>query len=86
MNFKKSLAVLTATVMLAVPFVASAQYEDINADKNTINIIVDGERVVADNFLYNDTTYVQLRKIAEMLGKNESLARIKFAIEKLEGK
>ena len=69
MNFKKSLAVLTATVMLAVPFVASAQYEDINADKNTINIIVDGQRVVADNFLYNDTTYVQLRKIAEMLGK-----------------
>jgi len=69
MNFKKTLAVLTATVMLAVPFVASAQYEDINADKNTINIIVDGQRVVADNFLYNDTTYVQLRKIAEMLGK-----------------
>ena len=69
MNFKKTFAVLTATVMLAVPFVASAQYEDINADKNTINIIVDGERVIADNFLYNDTTYVQLRKIAEMLGK-----------------
>lgn len=68
-NFKKLAAVIFASVIIAVPFAVNAQYEDINADKNTINIIVDAERVIADNFLYNDTTYVQLRKIAEMLGK-----------------
>ena len=68
-NFKKFAAVLAVSAVALVPFAVSAQYEDINADKNTINIIVDGERVIADNFLYNDTTYVQLRKIAEMLGK-----------------
>lgn len=68
-NFKKAAAVLAVSVAAAAPFAVSAQYEDINADKNTINIVVDGERVVADNFLYNDTTYIPLRKVAEMLGK-----------------
>ena len=43
--------------------------EDIVVDKNSMNIVVDGERVFADNFVYESTTYVPLRRIAEMLGK-----------------
>lgn len=67
-NLKKTAALLLAAAV-ALPLAAGAQYEPITADMNSINIVVDGERVVADNFLYNDTTYVPLRRIAEMLGK-----------------
>lgn len=66
----KTLAGIACVATLAVPFAANAAYEPISADKNTINIVVDGERVFADNFLYNDTTYVPLRRVAEMLGMN----------------
>jgi len=44
-------------------------YENITVDSNTMNIVVDGERVFADNFVYSNTTYVPLRRVAEMLGK-----------------
>lgn len=43
--------------------------ENITVDLNMMNIVVDGERVFADNFVYQNTTYVPLRRIAEMLGK-----------------
>ena len=43
--------------------------ENIVVNTNTMNIVVDGDRVSGDNFVYENTTYVPLRKIAEMLGK-----------------
>lgn len=36
---------------------------------NSINIIVNGEKVVADNIVHEGTTYVPLRAIGELLGK-----------------
>lgn len=70
MNLKKSIFAVAALSAVMAVSASANPYEEISVDKNTINIVVDGERVVADNFLYNDTTYVPLRRIAEMLGKN----------------
>lgn len=36
---------------------------------NSIKLEVNGKRIDADNILYNGTTYVPLRKAAEILGK-----------------
>lgn len=36
---------------------------------NSINLEVNGQKVMADNILYNGTTYVPIRKVAELLGK-----------------
>ncbi len=35
---------------------------------NSVNIEVNGNKVIADNIVFNGTTYVPLRTIAEMLG------------------
>ena len=37
---------------------------------NSVNLTVNGKRVNADNILYKGTTYVPLREVAEMLGKD----------------
>lgn len=37
---------------------------------NTVNIAVNGQKVIADNILYNGRTYVPLAAIAQMFGKD----------------
>ena len=41
--------------------------QTINVLPNTIKVIVDGKEVQADNFLYNDTTYLPIRAVSEAL-------------------
>lgn len=36
---------------------------------NSVNLIVNGDKVSTDNFVYNGTTYVPLRTVSEKLGK-----------------
>lgn len=43
--------------------------EQIEVQFNLIRLTVNGEEVQADNILYKDTTYVPIRAVAEMLGK-----------------
>lgn len=45
-------------------------WQSINVLPNTIKVIVDGKEVRADNFLYNDTTYLPIRAVSEALGKD----------------
>lgn len=60
--------ILTAMFMSTVVFADSAK-ETIEVLFNKVNISVNGENVEAKNIAYNGTTYVPLRAIAEMMGK-----------------
>lgn len=50
----------------AVVFAADA-WQSIKVLPNTIKVVVDGQEVQADNFLYNDTTYLPIRAVSEAL-------------------
>lgn len=45
-------------------------WQTINVLPNTIKVVVDGKEVQADNFLYNDTTYLPIRAVSEALSMN----------------
>ena len=49
--------------------VAKKENIEVEVSLNSINIEVNSKKVEADNILWKDTTYVPLRKIAEMLDK-----------------
>ena len=49
---------------------ATDVWQNINVLPNTIKVVVDGKAVQADNFLYNDTTYLPIRAVSEALGKD----------------
>lgn len=44
-------------------------WDNISVLKNDINVVVNGENITADNFLYQDTTYLPLRAVSEALGE-----------------
>lgn len=60
----------TAMAVLSVGVAsASGFWDTINVLRNDISVVVNGENITADNFLYNDTTYLPLRAVAEAVGK-----------------
>ena len=62
--------VLAGALAMSAPALANGVKQLIEAELNTVNITVDGVKVDGENILYNDRTYVPLRQIAEMLGKD----------------
>ncbi|UKI36250.1 MAG: copper amine oxidase N-terminal domain-containing protein [Clostridiales bacterium] len=62
--------VLAGALAMSAPALANDVKQLIEAELNTVNITVDGVKVDGENILYNDRTYVPLRQIAEMLGKD----------------
>ena len=62
--------ILCGAVLFSIPALANSVKEMIEVTLNTITVAVNGTKVEGENILYNDTTYVPLRKVAEMLGKD----------------
>lgn len=60
---------LVMGVISCVGAYATDVWQNINVLPNTIKVVVDGKEVQADNFLYNDTTYLPIRAVSEALGK-----------------
>lgn len=53
---------------MSATIIAAGIFEQIDVLRNDITVKVNGEVVDADNFVYNDTTYLPLRAIGEKLG------------------
>lgn len=61
---------LTSTVVVCAPAFAGSILKSIKVAVNSVTVTVNGEKVTADNFVYEGRTYVQLRNICELLGKD----------------
>ena len=66
--------VLIGALTVGVTAMADALWEKIDVVRNQITVKVNGETLSADNFLYNNTTYVPIRAVAEALGKDVNYA------------
>lgn len=58
------------TTMLMSTVLGAQVKSTIEVIYNSVNLTVNGIRVNADNILYNGTTYVPIRAVAEALGKD----------------
>lgn len=68
-NLKRiSIPVIALTFLTGTVFGGSVKSK-IDVVFNSINIKVNGKKIKTPNILYNETTYVPLREVAEMLGK-----------------
>lgn len=61
--------IVTGALIFSLPALARDVYENISVIRNTIGITIDGRSFEEDNFVFNGTTYVPLRAIAETFGK-----------------
>lgn len=64
--------VITGIVMtfLMITVLGEAVTRTIDVVYNSVNLTVNGQKIEADNILYDGTTYVPLRAVAEALGKD----------------
>lgn len=74
---KRVLTLLLLLSLLGAGFTAGALFtagadtsEWIPVYRNLIRVQVNGQTVTMDNFLYNNRTYVPMREVAELLGKD----------------
>jgi hypothetical protein len=70
-KFKKSRLIFIAggiILLVSVPIFAQTFLQKIDVAINKVSLFVNNEQVGTDNFLYEGTTYVPLKLIAEMTG------------------
>lgn len=68
MKRKSLILAIVMLLTIVTSAYAGSQYQNIKVLFNDITIEVNGEKVTANNILYDGTTFVPLRKAAEMLG------------------
>ncbi len=62
-------SVVVAFMLMISAVFAASNVQSIEVALDSVNLKVNGQNVKASNILYNGTTYVPLRAVAEMLGK-----------------
>lgn len=62
--------VIGTIVTSVIPVMADSVRQAIEVTFNSVNLQVNGQKIKVDNFLYNGTTYVPLRAVAEALDKD----------------
>ncbi len=60
---------LVGALLISLPVFAEQIYEQITVVRNSIVVNIDGIKLNADNFVYEGTTYVPIRKVAETFGR-----------------
>lgn len=68
-DMRKYLNVVIIAALLMTTLYATQVTKKIEVAVNTISVMVNGEKVEADNIVHDGTTYVPLRAISEMLDK-----------------
>lgn len=58
---------LVMSIVSGAAVIAADNWQTINVLPNTIKVVVGGKEIQADNFLYNDTTYLPIRAVSEAL-------------------
>lgn len=64
------IGVLIGCMIFATPVLADSVLTKIDIVLNGINVQVEGVDVEVDSILYNGTTYLPMRKVAELVGKD----------------
>lgn len=62
-------AALTTAISTSI-VIADDVFKTIEVLPNTMTVVVNGNKVNADNFLYDGTTYLPIRAVSEALGKD----------------
>lgn len=57
-------------IMMTTPVLADSIIQKIDVVFNSVQVQVNGENVNVDNILYNGSTYLPVRKVAEVVGKD----------------
>ncbi|QOR35951.1 hypothetical protein IMX26_03780 [Clostridium sp. 'deep sea'] len=63
------IGIIIGMMLLAIPGAADSVSKSISVYFNNVSIQVNGEKTQSDNFIYNGTTYIPLREVSEILGK-----------------
>ena len=67
---KVLIALAIVLVLLMTTALGQVITQTIQVVYNSVNLTVNGQKITADNILYNGTTYVPLRAVADALGKD----------------
>lgn len=67
---RKTIILMSLVLILALGLtaVATGSQQQITVNANLMKVVVNGETLTADNFLYNGTTYIPIRAAAEAMG------------------
>mgnify|MGYP000992879912 CR=1 FL=1 len=64
------IGILIGCILMATPVLADSVLTKIDVVLNGVNVQLEGQGVQVDSILYNGTTYLPMRKVAELVGKN----------------